>query len=141
MLSLSNESYRKEAYSYYFQQVICTVSLLDDLLQSLKNENILDDATIIIHGDHGSIITIADPVMPMMEYLESRDLIDSFSTLFALRSGSVTPGYDSEQTDIQSLFSELILDGNVANNDSSVYLLTGPLIQKLPLGAVPIPEF
>ena len=141
MRSISDDSYRDSAYKYYFLQIACTVSLLDDLLQTMEKTDILRDATVIVHGDHGSRITIADPIKPMMNYLRNEDYIDSFSTLFAIRSSETIPGYDNKLSAIQSLFSELVLQNEPITDDASVYLLTGPPKQKLPLEVVPIPSF
>jgi hypothetical protein len=141
LLSVSNHNYRETAYKYYFMQTVCTVNLLDDLFRALDENNQLEGSTIIIHGDHGSRITLADPVSPMADVLTPRDFIDSFSTLFAIRSPAVEPGYVSELTAIQPLFTELLLDGPATADDAAVYLLSGPLKQKLPLEVVPIPEF
>ena len=141
LLSLSDHGYRDMAYKYYFMQTVCTVNLLDDLLRALDENNLLEDSTILIHGDHGSRITIADPVSPMADFLTSRDFIDSFSTLFAIRSPAVEPGYVTELSAIQPLFTELFLDGPATADDASVYLLSGPLKHKQPLDIVPIPKF
>ena len=141
LLTRSDPQYREAAYKYYFQQTVCTILLLDDLFETLEKDGLLEDATIIIHGDHGSRITLTDPVTPMSEYVTDRDLIDGFSTLFAIRSETTEPGYDSQYRDIQSLFGELVLDQPAAADDRKVFLLTGPRTRMTPLDAVSLPEF
>lgn len=141
LLTRSNPGYRENAYRGYFQQTICTVSLLDDLLESLNSENSLEDATIIIHGDHGSRITIADPVSQMLDQLTDRDYIDSFSTLFAIRSVNIEPGYESEPRSIQGLFSELVLNDPVSEENAKVFLPTAGPVFSESLHPVTLPPF
>jgi hypothetical protein len=141
LLTIGDALYREAAYRYYFQQNVCTVSLLNDLLESLENNGLLDDATIIIHGDHGTRITLADPLAAMSDYYTDRDVIDGFSTLFAIRSETIEPGYDGLSRSIQNLFAELVLDKPAAAEANTVFLLTGQVHQRLPMEEVPMPEF
>jgi arylsulfatase A-like enzyme len=115
--------------------------LLNDLLESLEKDGLLDDATIIIHGDHGSRITLANPLAAMSDYYTDRDVIDGFSTLFAIRSETIEPGYDGLSRSIQNLFAELVLDKPAAAEANTVFLQKGQVDQRSPMEEVPMPEF
>ena len=141
LLSHSNPEYREKAYGIYFQQVVCTMSLLDNLLESLDKNGLLENATVIIHGDHGSRITINDPVAPMEAIATDRDYIDAFSTLFAIRSPGITPGYHGETRAIQHLFAELVMGMPASEEDGTVFLQSGQFIQRLPMEQVSMPVF
>lgn len=134
LLTLSTPDYRDSAYQIYFEQAHCLVSLLDALFKSLEANGLLQTATIVVHGDHGSRITIADPVDPELSSADNRDFVDSFSTLLAIRSPSLTPGFDRSMRSIQGLFAEHVLkdssfqeDGNVLLQTTGVELVPAPM--------------
>ena len=137
----SDPQYRVTAYKYYFQQTACTVSLLNDLLKSIEKGGLLGAATIIIHGDHGSRITLTDPIVPNLAQVTEEDMIDGFSTLFAIRTQTTEPGYDGQSQSIQNLFGELVLGAPFADDDGMVFLMPGPKVERLPLKATPMPVF
>jgi arylsulfatase A-like enzyme len=139
--TISDTQYRDAAYKAYFQQTVCTMSLLDDLLGTLDREGLLDDATVIIQGDHGSRITLVDPVATTQDSVTSRDFIDGFSTLFAIHSPVTEPGYDGTPRSIQNLFGELVLNKSITDYENTVFLRTGPRIRKRPMKAVTMPAF
>jgi hypothetical protein len=62
--------------------------------------SIRDDAIVLVHGDHGSRISIGVPRSPS-------DAMDSYSTLFAIRSRGVSPGLDARSSSMACLLSEL----------------------------------
>ena len=141
VLSTSNPEYRRTAYRYYFDQTHCLVSLLDRFLKLLDQQELLEEATIIIHGDHGSRITIADPVDSGTTNATTRDLIDSFSSLLAIRSPSLDPGYELDMRSIQSLFAEHILDQSPMEEDGKIRLLRDYRIMSKEMVPVPMPQF
>lgn len=124
LLTRSSPDYRESAYRGYFEQAHCLVSLLDDLFASLDRQELLDKATVIVHGDHGSRITLADPVDPAISSANARDFVDSFSTLLAIRSPSTIPAYDGDMRSIQSLFAQYVLQGTALEEDGNVLLQT-----------------
>jgi hypothetical protein len=77
------------------------------LLDTLEVLPGFEDAVIIVHGDHGSKITITPPLLDHIDSLTSRDLRDSYSTLFAVRAPGVPAGVDSTRASIQDLLSQL----------------------------------
>ena len=97
---------RRERYQAYFDQVRCVYELLAGFFDELKQAGLYDDATIIVHGDHGSRIGIYDPWPQNRSLLTEDDLFDYYSTLYAVKRPGVEPSYSREQRSIQALFSE-----------------------------------
>ncbi len=60
----------------------------------MDDAGVFDEATIIVHGDHGSRISVIEPAAQYADQVTDRDLIDSYATLFAMRGPTVTAGYD-----------------------------------------------
>ena len=73
----SSSEFRIEAYQRYFEQTTCLLGILDDLFDAMREREIFASATIIVHGDHGSRITIHDPVFENVGQLSPRDLTDA----------------------------------------------------------------
>jgi hypothetical protein len=119
---VSSSRYREEAYRRYFEQTTCLLGILDDLFDAMRDRGIFDRATIIVHGDHGSRITIHDPVFENAERLSPRDLIDAYSALFAIRIPGVAAGYDKRMRSVQDLFGEFVLDLPPKQVRNRVYL-------------------
>jgi hypothetical protein len=67
------------------------LKLLGDLFNDLKASGLFDRATIIVHGDHGTSAFQTRPSAYTMEQLNSLDLREAFSTLFAVK----LPGWTS----------------------------------------------
>ena len=55
------------------------------MIDSLKREGLFDEATILIHGDHGSSAYVYAPMVANMDKLSRRDLREAYSTLFAMK--------------------------------------------------------
>jgi arylsulfatase A-like enzyme len=63
----------------------------------LERRGLLDDAIIVINGDHGSRIPRHFPsgATRAAGLLDEADYRDTFSTLYAIKSPDVSPGYDA----------------------------------------------
>lgn len=85
---------RKEArlhyYDKYLAQLRCLQQKLDELLSAVRTVQRFHDATIVIHGDHGSRISAGN----VIEDLEPQDLIDNYATYFAIKAPGVRTGID-----------------------------------------------
>lgn len=95
-------------YSAYFEQVRCTTRRIGELLTSLEANPLSDDATIIVHGDHGSRLGDADFEKTSIGSWSSRDLVDFFSTFFAARGPDVEPGLDVRTLALQDLLQAIV---------------------------------
>jgi arylsulfatase A-like enzyme len=103
----NTEESRRRRYELYEEQVRCVLREFERLLDTLEVLPGFEDAVIIVHGDHGSKITIIRPTYEHLDRLTSRDLRDSYSTLFAVRAPGVPAGVDSTRASIQELLSRL----------------------------------
>ena len=76
-----------------FEQLNCLHSKLDELLADIRTLPNLDAATVIIHGDHGSRVTLYTPSEETFGHFTSDDLMDTYSTLFAVLKPAGEPKY------------------------------------------------
>ena len=78
-------------YARYLKQTQCAHTMVHKILNKLKSNKETKDSTIIVHGDHGSRIPWnRDGTVSF----STEEYIQYFSTLFSIRSPTVTPGYD-----------------------------------------------
>ena len=95
----------------YYAQDRCTVRKIAAALNALDRSPAGKNNVVIIHGDHGSRISRADPKPENIARLSDSDLIAEYSTNFAVRSATVAPGYWSERRPIQRLLQEFAASG------------------------------
>lgn len=96
------ERVRDAGYRAYALQYGCLVRTLDSFLTRLDASPALRDATIVIHGDHGSRISAGR----FAETVSDRDIVDNNSALFAVRRPDLAPGYDTRKISVQRLMAE-----------------------------------
>jgi hypothetical protein len=120
---ISTPKSRRIRYEFYFEQVRCTYRILGEFFQNLQKLDIFDDATIILHGDHGSRIGLFRPAAGGMNEVSEADIVDYFSTLYAVKRPDLAPGYDPQMRSIQALFAESFLDQNLSESGSFVFLI------------------
>lgn len=128
-------------YRSYLAQSRCTHGKLDEILDKIAARPDLSDAMIIVHGDHGSKIVLQEPYSLLKDEITDRDIVDSYSTLFAIRKPGIAAGQVLEQRSIQGLFADLVTgDGDMEDHDD-IFLqpdrgVVGPNQVRLPM--VPI---
>lgn len=98
---LNTADSRRERYSQYFDQTLCLYSQLRTLFEQLRDSGRLDDAVVLMHGDHGSRIAGRHPASWREEYQ------DVHSTLFAVKAPGIAPGVDHSHRSVSQLFEEL----------------------------------
>jgi hypothetical protein len=130
--------YREAAYKQYFAQTHCLMKTLDRVFDALKQAGVWDESTIILHGDHGSRITLRDPFETHLDALSSRDMIDSYSTFYAIRSPDFAAGYDGRTVSIQDLFAERIFDSGRITDEAIVHSAPNIRHPMRPIQMVPI---
>ena len=99
-------SSRARRYEKYLQQITCLNRQIQGLFDAMRSSNIYDDAIIIVHGDHGSRIRITRPTLDNQNDLTSDDFLDSFSTLFAVKTPEDKAGYDLRVLSLNQIFSQ-----------------------------------
>jgi hypothetical protein len=108
---------RKERYQLYFQQLECLYLKLDRLFDRMRAAGIYDESIIVVHGDHGSKIVITDSIAENQHALSKRDLVDGFSTLFAMKLPGRRGGYDSSPWPLEQLFARFVFDVGLSSNE------------------------
>lgn len=141
LTTLGTAEYRKKAYADYFEQVHCVTKLLDALFTSMDEEGLMQDATIIIYGDHGSRITLRDPIIAYRDLATKSDYVDSFSTLFAIRTPGTEPGYSSELRPLPNLFAEHVSRRPAPMGGQNLYLRKDHRVEQRDLMPVTMPAF
>ena len=118
----SDPQRRLARYDEFYKQVTCLHRKMGQLLDGLAQRGILDDATVIIHGDHGSRISLIEPITGSEHLMTPRDIIDSVSTVFAIRGAGIEPGAVDGQHSIQALFAELALGRDDVTDHNDIFL-------------------
>lgn len=90
----------------YFEQMDCAMNELRQLFTSLKANGIFDRSVIVIHGDHGSMISRFQPDVANMEQLTSADFRAGFSVMFAVK-----PPFASFQEEQQVVSLPILMKG------------------------------
>jgi hypothetical protein len=129
----NTKSSRERRYTLYFEQIRCTYRLLDGLLLQMRANGSLDRATVFIHGDHGSRIARLDPLMGYADLLTAEDIIDGYSTLYAVRKQGLTPSMVPEIRSIQDLFAEHALGEPQGKESLHVFLIPHAKTRLAPL--------
>ncbi|HXE80238.1 MAG TPA: hypothetical protein VNK41_05775 [Vicinamibacterales bacterium] len=96
--------YRDHLYAAYFEQYQCVITKLEAFLTRLETLPQFRDATIVIHGDHGSRISAEAAGPPR----SANDLIDRYSAFFAIRAPGVSAGLDRRHASVQRLVAEYL---------------------------------
>ena len=135
--AINTPNSRMERYQAYFAQARCTQRQLQAFFGHLRSTGRYDEATIIVHGDHGSRISIWNPVIEHKARLSDRDIIDNFSVLYAVKQPGVSPAYKSAVRSIQALFAETFLNKPLHVEPAGIFLRGGPtndgdLLRKFP---------
>ncbi len=113
----NTQSSRALRYRLYFDQVRCTTRRLQELFERMKSAGLFADALIIVHGDHGSRIFRVATRAKNKDRLARQDLLDGFSTLFAVRSPAVDGGLSERIRPVSGLLGEIM--GLAHSNPSS----------------------
>ena len=85
----------------YYMQSDCVITKITQLINKIDTNSKFDDATIIIHGDHGSRISIGNYI----EEYSKQDFIDNYAAFYAIRSPGIQPGYDCTLLSLPQVFS------------------------------------
>ena len=90
----------------YFDQIRCSARLIGAIDNALDRSVGRGNYILIVHGDHGSRITITDPRADRVP--TERDLIASYSALFAIKARHVTPGYETGPAPVAKLLKDFV---------------------------------
>lgn len=107
---------RDAFYRRYVKQLICANRQMDALFAELKALGVYDDATIIVHGDHGSRLGERPYISEMPDSLTTQDMIDHFSTHLAIKAPGIAAGQSDAPQALQEVFAETFLGGTRADS-------------------------
>ncbi len=110
---------RDELYSLYLDQLVCAEHLMQALFDDLKGLGVYDDATIIVHGDHGSRLAQRPYITARPDELTEQDMIDHYATLLAIKEPGLAPGADDTPQALQHVFAETFLGGALPSSPES----------------------
>jgi hypothetical protein len=100
---------RAQRYRLYYEQVLCTNRIVGNFLDAIEQNLALSDTVVIIHGDHGSRISLRDPEMwAGTGYGEEDFRRDWHATFFAVRIPGKSGGRSSEPAVIHDLYEDLV---------------------------------
>jgi hypothetical protein len=105
---------RKERYQQYLEQLECLYLRLDDLFDRMRAAGIYEDSIIVLHGDHGSRIVLSEPTLENQLTLTKQDLVDGFSTLFAMKLPGKQGGYDASPWPLEQLFAKFAFEAGLS---------------------------
>ena len=98
---------RQVRYGKYIAQSRCALKLLRHLFEEMKTDRLFDQATVLVHGDHGSSAHVYGPYVQNMNRVTQRDLLETFSTLFAVKWPDSQPTIVDEVASLNVLMAEL----------------------------------
>ena len=110
---------RAERYQLYAEQIECLYEKLNRLFKKMKTAGIFENSIIIIHGDHGSRIVRTEPSIQNEARLLDADIIDGFSTLFAVKLPEQKGLYDPKAYPLEYLLQVKVLN-YLSSNHASV---------------------
>ena len=100
---------RETHYREYFKQVQCVYMKLDELFKRMEHAGLFENSVIIIHGDHGSRIMKTEPTIENEQTLSKQDIVDGYSTLFAVKFPKQVGYYDTQTVPIEFLLQEKVV--------------------------------
>ena len=129
---------RRSRYEAYLVQLQCLQDRLESFFESLQKQGILDRATLIVQGDHGSRINRINPETERRDDLEPMDYADGFAAFFAARTPRLEPGYDEDPITLVRAFARA-LDLEESKIETDFLLLRSR--ESTRLTPVPMPPF
>jgi len=133
---------RAERYALYLEQVKCVQQKLQDAFDSLDRRGLWDEALVVVHGDHGSRISLWEGIPVNAQKMSPADYADLFSTFFAVKGPDIPAESGDRLLPVDHLFRALVLEGRPSGDpaleaDPQVYLIYKDEM----MGAAPLPPF
>jgi len=101
---------RAMRYKKFVPHAQCALKELGSLFQALKDQGLYQQATILVHGDHGTSAYNYSPVVSNMDKLRYRDLREMYSALFAVKLPGGTAGLNHQTTSLNVLMAQTLAD-------------------------------
>jgi hypothetical protein len=81
----NNDRTRRQRYKRIVPQTQCALQMLRQFFSSMEDQKLFDEATVIIHGDHGTSAYLFSPSVHNLDFTNHRDLRETYSTIFAVK--------------------------------------------------------
>ena len=101
---------KDENFRQYYEQLTCVYSKLESLFTEMQQKGIFENSLIIIHGDHGSRVTMNGTTVENSGLVTPDDLLNAYSALFAVKLPNVPGGYDSQILPLEHLLKGVVRD-------------------------------
>lgn len=101
---------RAVRYLRYLPQAKCALQEVGRLFDRMRRLDLYDDAIIIVHGDHGSRISLHSEHQINRDKLTPEDYRDLFSTLFAIKLPTGHYREHSETISLNELMNKAVLE-------------------------------
>jgi hypothetical protein len=102
-----SQAARLAAYAGYGRQLRCTTRMIGEIVDAIPS-SLRNDAIVIVHGDHGSRLALADDQSSSVGVPTTDNDRDSYSTLFAVRAPDIAAGPDRHFVPITCLLGRLV---------------------------------
>lgn len=102
---------RKQRYASYLEQMTCAATQTERLIDAFESADIPAGRVIMVHGDHGSRIATYDARDTRQDDLSRQDIVDNYSTLFAIKADGVETAYDLSRVSMQDLVAFYVKGG------------------------------
>jgi hypothetical protein len=99
---------RRERYGKWVPQAQCALHELGALFNTLKDKGLYDEATIVVHGDHGTSAYVYAPSVSNVDNITYRDLREMYSALFAVKYPGGSFSVNDEITSLNVLMAQTI---------------------------------
>jgi hypothetical protein len=116
---------RAGLYRLYLAQLACAAGRVETILDQLRRLGVYDEATVIVHGDHGSRIGERPHLHTPVQQLTGRDILDHYATLFAVKAPDIAPGARGEPAELQDVFGATFLGRKAQEATGEVLVRTG----------------
>jgi hypothetical protein len=103
----SDES-RSKRYEKYVLQTKCALRELGAFFKELQDKGLYQQATIVVHGDHGTAMYIFRASVRILNERPDRDLKEIFSTLFAVKYPGGSFSANNQTTSLNVLMAQTI---------------------------------
>ena len=126
-----------------FEQILCALRKVEAAYDAVSASPAGRNFVMIVHGDHGSRITDAEPFAHRAREITDQQKIADFSALFVARAPGLAPGYDgarlSNAAILQNLARSNFTTGDAPNKPTNPSFVILGDRKNVPRVRVPLP--
>ena len=107
----STLAFAQRLHGRYHEQITCLYTVLEKIMDGINESPLAERFIVILNGDHGSKIQTRYPLLDNADQLTNHEMIQNYSTLFAVRAPGIAPGESDERRAVQELFKTFVESG------------------------------